>query len=57
MKNYNSWVCDEHGAAFDLDGNGDDAIFPNVSDPSVNNNGLTVYNTELIDSSNLRVFS
>jgi len=57
MKDYNSWVCDEHGAAFDLEGNGDDAIFPNVADPSVNDNGLTVYNTELIDSSNLRVFS
>ena len=57
MKDYNSWVCDEHGAAFDLEGNGDDTIFPNVEDPSVNNNGLTIYNTELIDSSKLRVFS
>ena len=57
MQEYNSWVCDEHGAAFDLQGNGNDAIFPNVEDPSVNNNGLTVYNTELINPDTLRVFS
>ena len=57
MKDFNSWVCTEHAAAFDLTGNGDNNIFPNAADPTVNNNGLTVYNTELIDESTLRVFS
>ena len=57
MKDFNSWVCPEHAAAFDLTGNGDNSIFPNAADPTVNNNGLTVYNTELIDESTLRVFS
>ena len=56
MQSLNAWVCTEHLAAFKLTGNGDDTIFPNA-DPTVNNNGLTVYNTELIDSSTLRIFS
>jgi nitrite reductase/ring-hydroxylating ferredoxin subunit len=55
----NEWVCVEHGAGFDLNGNGTITFEgpPANVDPSFNDNGLDVYNTELIGASILRVYS
>ena len=59
FKAQNEWVCDEHGASFDLNGNGTSTFEgpPANVDPTFNDNGLTVYNTELIGTSSLRIFS
>ena len=57
--NINEWVCTEHGATFDLTGNGTSTFEapPTSVDPSFNDNGLAVYNTEMIDASTLRIYS
>lgn len=53
---YNEWVCTEHGAAFDLNGNGTTTTeIQNSVDPTYNDNGLTIYNTSL-NGNMLRVF-
>ena len=57
--NQNEWVCNEHGASFDLNGQGTSTFEnpPTNVDPTFNDNGLTVYNTEILEDLKIRVFS
>ena len=55
----NQWVCNQHLAAFNLQGEGTTTFEqpPLNVNPTFNDNGLTIYQTELINNSILRIFS